>query len=178
MDDVKERYFEWMCSKIIRPGHPYNKLLHRLHEIPFTYILPMDENRMTDGYDLRYRFGHEAGIPDAIIVNALDQDECSVLEMMAALCIRCEESIMDDPDIGNRTSEWFVNMIKTLGLGGMTDDGYDEGYVDYRIDIFLRGRYAPDGNGGLFRLKHCTDDLRNVQIWYQMNWYLNEIMEN
>lgn len=178
MDEIKERYFNWICSKVIRSGHPYNKLMRRLHKIPFTYILQMDKNRMVDGYALRYRFGYENDIPDSVIVNALDQDDCSVLEMMVALCIRCEESIMDDPDIGNRTSEWFTNMIKTLGLGGMTDDKYDETYVNKRVDIFLHRRYESDGNGGLFRLKHCTDDLRNVQIWYQMNWYLNELMGN
>ena len=37
----------------------------------------------------------------------LDNKTCSVLEMMIALAIRCEEHIMDDPDVGNRTGQWF-----------------------------------------------------------------------
>lgn len=179
MSDVKEKYFRWIYDKVISPGQrPYHKLLKRLSEIPFTYILPMDENRQNDGYDLRYHFGQETGIPDRVICSEIDRDECSVLEMMAALSIRCEESIMDDPEIGDRTSRWFMTMLENLGLIGMTDDFYDQAYVDHRIDIFLHRRYASDGTGGLFRLKNCTDDLRNVQIWYQMNWYLNEITGN
>ena len=175
-DELKERYFNWMY-RIVMPSRPsYTKLLRRLNEIPFTYILPMDENRMTDGIDLRYRFGHSQRISEKDIVNHLDTEGCSVLEMMVALAIHCEEDIMDDPDVGNRTSRWFMEMIHNLGLTGMDDLNYNRQYVDGTIDIFLHRRYAPDGKGGLFRLKHCTEDLRNVQIWYQMNWYLNEIM--
>lgn len=176
-DELKKRYFNWMYGKVIECHRAsYRKLLHQLHETPFTYILPMDGNREQDGIDLRYRFGHAVGVSDLEIVNALDVHACSVLEMMVALAIHCEEDVMDDPDAGNRTSKWFMEMIGNLGLLGMDDTHYNKEYVDRRIDIFLKRRYSPDGTGGLFHLKKCHEDLRNVQIWYQMNWYLNEIM--
>lgn len=174
-NDLQERYFDWMYSRVMGDKYSYRKLLRRLNEIPFTYILPMDENRMKDGLHLRYRFGHECGWTDQDIVNRLDISSCSVLEMMVALAIRCEEGIMADPDRGDRTAMWFHDMIGNLGLSGMDDRRYNEQYVDAHIDIFLHRRYAPDGEGGLFRLRHTDDDLRNVQIWYQMSWYLNEI---
>lgn len=174
--DLKGRYFEWLYNKVMGPHYSYRRLLNRLHEIPFTYILPMDENRVEDGLNLRYRFGQSEGIPQVEIVNKLDVTDCSVLEMMAALAIRCEESIMDDPEVGNQTYRWFMEMLSNLELTGMDDANFDKGYVDHRIDIFLHRRYSSDGKGGLFHLEHCTEDLRNVQIWYQMNWYLNEIM--
>lgn len=174
-NEIQERYFDWMYSRVMGEDRRYSKLLRRLNEIPFTYILPMDENRMDDGFDLRYRFGHECGYDDRDIANRLDISDCSVLEMMVALAIRCEEGLMDDPDLGDRTSMWFRDMIENLGLTGMDDRRYNQQYVDAHIDIFLRRRYAPDGEGGLFRLKHATEDMRNVQIWYQMSWYLNEI---
>lgn len=174
-DQLKERYFNWLYNKVICSKLSYRKLLMRLHEIPFTYILMMDENRLEDGLDLRYRFGQEEEIPQVEIVNRIDISDCSVLEMMAALAIRCEESIMNDPEIGDRTSRWFMEMLRNLGLSTMDDANYNQEEVDRKIDIFLHRRYASDGKGGLFRLKHCSDDLRNVQIWYQMNWYLNEI---
>lgn len=174
---IKERYFNWIYDKVVGSKYPYRKLLRRLFEIPFISILPMDDNRKEDGMGLRYRFGYENHIPDPIIANELDLDECSVLEMMAALAIHCEEDVMDDPTMGNRTSKWFMGMIGNLGLSGMDDRRYDERLVDSHIDIFLHRKYEPDGRGGLFHLQHCTDDLRNVQIWYQMNWYLDEVME-
>ena len=83
---------------------------------------------------------------------------------------------MDDPDAGNRTPKWFMDMIGNLGLLGMDDTHYNKEYVDHRIDIFLNRKYSPDGKGGLFHLKRCHEDLTKVQIWYQMNWYLNEIL--
>lgn len=175
-NDLKEQYFNWLYDHVVESKYPYRRLLNRLHEIPFTFILPMDENRMEDGLNLRYRFGLEAGIPQVEIVNKLDISECSVLEMMAALAIRCEENIMNDPEAGDQTARWFMEMLSNLELSCMDDDHYDQSYVDHRVDIFLHRRYASDGRGGLFHLEHCTDDLRNVQIWYQMNWYLNEIM--
>ena len=94
----------------------YRKLLRELHRIEFTYSIPMDGNRAEDGVDLRYRFGYENGYSSSMISVYLDNRMCSVLEMMIALAIRCEEHIMDDPDIGNRTGQWFWNMIVNLGL--------------------------------------------------------------
>ena len=176
-NELKERYFNWMYHTVIQMHRAsYRKLLRRLNEIPFIYILPMDENRKIDGIDLRYHFGRMEGISEKDIVNGLDNEECSVLEMMVALAIHCEEDVMDDPAAGNRTPRWFMEMIGNLGLIGMDDLHFNREYVDSRIDIFLHRRYSPDGKGGLFHLNHCTEDLRNVQIWYQMNWYLNEIM--
>lgn len=174
-NQLKVRYFNWLYDKVIHSKRSYRKLLWRLNEIPFTYILMMDENRLEDGLDLRYRFGYEDNIPQVEIVNCLDISECSVLEMMAALAIRCEESIMNDPEVGDRTSKWFMDMLDNLGLSSMDDSNFNQDAVDRKVDIFLNRQYAPDGKGGLFHLRNCTDDLRKVQIWYQMNWYLNEI---
>ena len=56
---LKDRYFNWMYDKVVGTKYSYRKLLWRLYEIPFIYILPMDENRKEDGIDLRYRFGYE-----------------------------------------------------------------------------------------------------------------------
>ena len=82
---------------------------------------------------------------------------------------------MDDPRIGDRTSQWFWGMIVNLGIGAMNDDRFDEKYVDEVIERFLNREYEPDGRGGLFTVKNCDTDLRNVEIWYQLCWYLNGI---
>ena len=111
-----------------------------------------------------------------MIAAFLDNQPCSVLEMMIALAIRCEEHIMDDPDVGNRTGQWFWNMIMNLGLGSMTDDQFDKRYAEQVIERFLNREYEQDGEGGLFTVKHCKHDLRTVEIWYQMCWYLDEIV--
>lgn len=154
----------------------YRRLLRYLFDREFIYILPMDGNRYEDGINLRYRFGDEQGIEQYIIANCIDIRPCSVLEMMIALAIRCEEHIMDDPDYGNRTGQWFWNMINNLGLGHMNDKRFDYNAAKNIIDIFLNRQYTRDGEGGLFVIHNSQRDLRNVDIWYQMMWYLNKFV--
>lgn len=82
---------------------------------------------------------------------------------------------MDDPVMGNRTAQWFWNMITNLGLGDMYDNRYDERTVAKIIDIFLDRRYSSDGTGSLFKIRGCQYDMREVEIWHQMCWYLASI---
>ena len=102
------------------------------------------------------------------------RDRCSVLEMMIALSMRCEEQIMDDPDIGNRTGQWFWDMIDNLGLGNMSDSKFDSLYVDEVLQRFLNRDYKRNGEGGLFTINRRGLDMRSVEIWYQMCWHLQE----
>lgn len=178
--ELNGRYFEWMCQLVLdqrySKGLSYRKLLRFLNRVDFTYTIAMDGNREADGIDLRYRFGYENSYEKLMIASYLDNKPCSVLEMMIALAIRCEEHIMDDPDVGNRTGQWFWNMIVNLGLGSMTDSKFDEEYATEIIDRFLDREYERNGEGGLFTVEHCNRDLRMVEIWYQMCWYLDELM--
>lgn len=178
---IKNQYFNWLCDLIYGDlyveGASFMKLLSHLHFREFTYIHPMDENRYDDGIQLRRRFAlrYEDTHYQNYILNCLSAP-CSVLEMMAALAIRCEETIMDDPAIGDRKRQWFWGMISNLGLGGMTDDRFDSEYVDAVIDRLLKREYEPNGAGGLFKVRNTTEDLRNVEIWFQLMWYLDEIV--
>lgn len=176
-DQIINDYFEWLWNFTKCRGHSQNrKIITLLHNIEFRYSIAMDANREEDGMDLRYRFITEVGIPKNYqeVYGYLD-GPCSVLEMMIALAIRCEESIMDDPDIGDRTSEWFWLMMKNLGLDYMSDRKFDRDVAEEKISIFLDRRYKRNGEGGLF-VVNGRRDLRKVEIWYQMCWYLDTIM--
>lgn len=173
-DDVLNEYFEWLCSLIegnIRVS--YRKLLIYLHNTEFRYIILNDGNRAEDGLKLRYRFSDER--KDIDPKDYLDEP-CSVLEMMVALSIRCETDIMDDKDAGNRTYKWFWGMIDNLGLSQMTDNHFSKNIVSGIIDRFLDREYDPNGAGGLFTVEKSGYDLRAVEIWYQMCWYLDELI--
>ena len=175
-DYIKNEYFDWLynyvCKGRVNKNISYRKLFVLLYDKEFNFIIPNDINRARDGVDLRYRFS--LAVDDGRAMEALD-GPCSVLEMMVALAIRCEESIMDDPQYGDRTSQWFWNMISNLGISSMTDDNFDEEFVKARINTFLYRQYKPNGKGGLFYIKDCPDDLRDVEIWDQLCWYLNKI---
>ena len=83
---------------------------------------------------------------------------------------------MDDTLFGNRTGQWFWGMIRNLGLSPMNDSNFDAEFVDDVIARFLNREYEPDGKGGLFTIKNCDHDLRTVEIWRQLSWYLGSIM--
>ena len=178
-NEIINEYFEWLsyvvCGEQYEGTVSYRKLLTHLHEVEFTYILPMDENRAGNGINLRYRWALDIDEDTDYILDVLD-GPCSVLEMMVALALHCEENIMDDPKYGNRTGQWFWSMINNLGLGAMYDELYDERYVDEVITRFLNREYERDGRGGLFTIKNCKYDLRDVEIWHQLSWYLSTIV--
>lgn len=178
-DEIRNEYFDWMYSLMAKkrysPRVSYIKLFRYLHSTPFRYSLPMDVNRAEDGKNLRYRFsifnGYEK-ISDTI--KDMLSGPCSVLEMMVALAVRCEESIMDDPKYGDRTAHWFWNMIVSLGVGSQSDPFFDKEIVHDAIECFLDRDYQPNGRGGLFTVRHCDEDLRTLEIWHQLCRYLNE----
>ena len=176
-DSINDEYFEWIYNLVTNDRFSrdisYRKLLMTLHEIEFIFTIPKDRNRAEDGIALRHRFTLACGYEDMSIY--LYTRPCSVLEMMVALAIRCEENIMDDASIGDRTGQWFWGMIKNLGLGFMSDHRFDGRYVEERIACFLNRDYDPDGQGGLFTIRHCDRDLREVEIWYQLCWHLDSI---
>lgn len=175
----EQDYFDWMvrliCERRFAERVSYERLLCFLHDTEFRYSILRDSDRACDGIDLRYRFWHDHGGYDEDILDTFDDVPCSVFEMMVALAIRCEEDIMDDPGVGNRIGQWFWNMIVSLGLGGMIDDRFDEEFVEETVERFLDREYAPNGKGGLFTIRDCEHDLRDVEIYCQMCWYLNTI---
>lgn len=178
---IREEYFAWLYDIVCKNKHidgiSYKKLLRQLHDTEFTYLLSRDENRAESGIDLRYRFAITEGYEDVSeqVLDDLDMP-CSVLEMMVALALSCEENIMDDPSYGDRTGQWFWSMIVSLGLGPVNDTRYDRRLVNTALSRFLNREYEPNGKGGLFTIRGCKADLRAEEIWVQMCWYLDSIM--
>lgn len=145
-----------------------------LHDVEFTFSIPRDGDRAEYGIGLRRRFAIDKGYDD--LSDILD-GPCSVLEMMIGLAIQCEEDIMDNPAIGDRTGQWFWGMIVNLGLGAMDDSKFNKRNAEDIIARFLNREYEPDGTGGLFKIRRCDRDLRYVEIWWQLCWYLDSIVQ-
>lgn len=175
-DSVNNGYFEWLCDLInvkrFSKQVTYRKLLMHLHNIEFTWFVPHDDNRADDGIQLRRNYALDQ---NDITLSDYIHGPCSVLEMMVALANRCEVTIMDDTQMGNRTGQWFWGMIHNLGLTPMKDSNFDREFVDDVIGRFLNREYDADGRGGLFTVRNCPHDLRTVEIWCQLSWYLGSI---
>lgn len=161
---IERNYFDWLCHLVYddRFRSRYDKLLELMYEVDFTWILPMDENRAIDGAELRNAYG------------IVDVRPCSLLEALVGLCVRVENSIAQDEELGDRTSEWFWTMINTMKLSGQNDEQFDRDYCLNRFSILMNRQFSPNGEGGLFILDHPRQDLRYVDFWYHFMWYLSE----
>jgi hypothetical protein len=172
----EELYFRWLADKVRPVGEregfkTYWRLFHYLHLIEFTWCdwIPGDENRAADGQYMRYRYFDETGNPWP------DRDEpCSVFEMLVALARRINDDLVElDP---RSWSPWFWEMMKNLRLDLFDDRHWNERQVFRVLDRFLRRTYKRNGAGGLFPVQDPRDQ-RRIEIWYQMNQYLNEMAE-
>ena len=179
--ELEKGYFEWLYDLVCNDGYvkelDYDELLFHLYQINFVFLMDRDENRFYDGISLRYYYGNEVSADQKQIEKVLDDRPCSVLEMLVALALRIENELMSDPEYGNRAWKWFWKMMTNLNLGGMTNDKFDEEYVDRVIERMLARKYEANGRGGLFTIANCKEDLRDVEIWAQMNWYINSMSE-
>lgn len=148
----------------------YRSLFETLLDIPFVVVHPMDDNRFKDGLELResYFKYYDFDVEDIM-------DDCTVLEALIALAYRMEKDIMAPAHGEFDCFRWFWGMIERLGLTEFDEDGYDEGWIRQIIDRFLYRKYEKNGkNGGIFPLHFCEEDVREMELWDQMNAFLCE----
>ena len=168
-----DQYLEWLYAQVgavsnRNPERSYWKLLKHLYSKPFVWHVANDDNRASDGIDLRYEFTE--GPWSAQERQWLDMD-CSVLEMMIALARRASFEDSGEP------AAWFWKLIFNLGLIHYTDAVYNNMVqldVEDTLDDLMERTYHPDGQGGLFPLDNPMQDQREVELWYQMSAYLLE----
>ena len=178
---LREKYFNWLYDMMYKDrfseGISYKKMFKQLHDRDFIWSIKNDDNRASDGIDLRYRFSM-LYFDDNEVKHAVKvlHGPCTVLEMLCGLAIRCEESLMDDTRYGDRTSQWFWNMITSMGIQTERDNDYDHEKVAKAIDNVLFRTYQPNGVGGLFVIPGCKEDLTKVEFWTQMNWYIDRLV--
>ena len=111
----RDLYFDELVDFV--DGENLRGVLWRLYTTEFYWFddIIMDRNRAMDGLKLR----HEDK-------NAGYSVNCSVLEMLIGMAIRCERDIMHVNGAGDRTIEWFWIMIGNLGLDNPDlDDGFE-----------------------------------------------------
>lgn len=171
-----DRYFTWLCEKIAskRDFNRFSRLLYSLYKKEFFAKLASDENRIGDVATLRESYEDYAGYDSSDIPTY----EASVLELMITISERMT-IIMGDR---NDNSHWFWDILNNL-----MDENYENfdnnalkndeflSDVDIILDNFVNRRYDYYGFGGLFPLTDPIRDQRKVEIWYQMQSYLNEI---
>lgn len=181
-EEVMQDYFFWLCDyigangeEVIGQEKPYICLMEFLHNKTFVAFVHYDENRISDGEVLRKDF-KETSLYLPEDYECLDRP-CTVLEVLVALARKMDDILNWDTS-KDQTPLYFWEFIQNLGLDRADDDVFymptNLIYVEEIIDQFVRRKYASDGRGGLFPLKHAKEDQREVEIWYQMAAYIQE----
>ena len=171
---LDQRYFEWLYQKVAplndrNPAHTYFHLLEQLYKREFVSRVPNDDNRAEDSRELRWEFLGEYDIPEEIRHWAMM--DASMLEVFIALGERMAFSSEGAP------SYWFWHVLDNLGLMEFQDAYYtDRAYaiIEGILDRVIHRTYSPNGQGGMFPLRHPRGDQRHVELWYQMSAYLLE----
>lgn len=164
-------YFDWLSQMLIpdeRTRESYQKVLLGLFNTDFEWKVKYDDNRAEDGEQLRVMYENETGLW------CNNYSSCSILEMLGALAYRCENEIMYDPDEGDRTSEWFWEMLENMGLTGMDDWHFDYDKFEEIVKKLNNRTYEKDGYGGPFYIQGFRQDMRKIELWYQMNYYIQD----
>lgn len=184
------QYFRWLLDETEwHERHPGSEgVAMIMYQYEFKWFIPNDDNRGIDGLTIRSKWYQEnrSGAEEPV-------DYCSMLEMMLALAQRMENDILYDSSKGDRKAEWFWLMMRNCGLEDVCEqvsaefresgdgDGYSYGLSEMDeqltvsiLDSIVFREYDSSGFGGLFPTMTSGIDYRNVEIWDQMQGYLNE----
>ena len=171
------RYFNWLCENLNIDAIPgvfkYKTLITDLFKVAFKPYFGLDNDRVKDAMRLRELFCEYAKCD----ISLFQTDPITIFEVMVALAIRGEVHIMSNPDHGDRTAKWFYKMLSSLGLLQYTDDEYRREEVLDILSRFLNHEYEPNGKGGLFECEHPQKDMRTLDIWQQMCFWFDEVLE-
>lgn len=170
-------YLRWIISNY--GLERYSRLSRILFGIPFRSMVSMDVNRASDGIYMREDYiDHHPGSEYEVSCH-LD-GECSVLEFLTSFAARVDEAT----SYRKTRIQWVSYFIRNMGLIEFDDrffgdnperDDELECAVDERVARTLDRRYNYDGsNGGLFVLRKPPCDLRTVEYWWQMQYYVLE----
>ena len=172
---IDEVYFTWLTDRINfdfgrTNGRTYVNLCQLLHSKEFVWVVPNDDNRLEDAMELRHQFIDEAAItnPGELLLGV---PPLSVLEVIVALSARCAFAG------GGYPPTWAWRLIENLELHNMSDPigPRKAERVEDILDTFIYRNYEPDGTGGMFPLNHPQANQTEVELWYQMNAYIDEL---
>ena len=164
----------------------HNKVLELLFLTPFRIVNERDKNRVAHALSaraewLRNEYFHstpEVKMEARIKNDPMYQYEPSCLEVLFTLAERLEEQFTSESGIRQMeiTASWFWGMLCNIGLAELGDDVYDPEKAIDILNRWLDLRYEPDGVGGCFYLPG-HGDVREVEIWYQAQWYYADLLK-
>lgn len=176
----EERYFDVLYDMVGADREDltdmsYRMLLGVLDGVEFRDTRGIDSNRIQDAQELRADLIADMALDHTVVRPFMN---VSLLEVMIAIAERLGQ-ITGDED----TAFWFWEMVSNLVLDGIDDTEFWSDPESYEAEILDRAddvidiKYDRDGLGGLFLLREgvAPQDMRDTELWYQMQYYANEV---
>lgn len=173
---LRDEYLRWLEPQLRDEHDGRDKTFWTLANVMFDkeflkdipVFLPMDENRMVDGLDLRVEWARAHGKRPHIL-DVLG--ECSFLEVLIGLSRRLSFTA------GGSAPGWAWHLLCNLELNRMSDPITPAKVrrAQKIMDTVIWRTYNPDGTGGFFPLAWPDTDLTKVELWYQLNAYVAEL---
>lgn len=170
--NLPEDYIRWLEPQLRdehgNPEKTYQDLIGIMFEKEFGWVIPMDQNRLVDGMDLRVEFAHEVHIHPSAMEPL---GPCSFLEVLIGLSRRMAFVA------GGLAPGWAWQLLSNLELHRFSDPITRTKHrkVQEIMDTVISRRFAPDGTGGFFPLAWADGDQTQVELWYQLNAYVEEL---
>jgi len=170
--NLTEDYLRWLENQLRDEHSNLNKtywdLTNFMFETKFVVVVPMDENRLVDGTDLRVEFARMIRVAP---VKMERLGPSSFLEVLIGLSRRLEFNA------GGSAPGWAWQLLDNLELTRMSDPltRHKRNRAAEIMDMVMQRKYAPDGTGGFFPLAWPDDDQTQLELWYQLNAYIEEL---
>lgn len=176
----EDRYFDVLYDIVAADREDltdmsYRMLLGVLDGVEFRDTRGIDGNRIQDAQELRADLIADMALDHTVVRPFMN---VSMLEVMVAIAERLGQ-ITGDED----AAFWFWEMVSNLVLDGIDDtefwsdpESYEAEILD-RVDDVININYDRDGLGSLFLLREgvAPQDMRDTELWYQMQYYANEV---
>lgn len=172
-DVTDDEYFSWIVGLVDDETHDkHDKVLKIMYGTPFKYVVDNDVNRIEDGLNLRHIFCEDYGFELGYLTRP-----CSVLEVLVALACRINDDIMPDSD--ETAADWFWEMMRNLNLERFDDDAmhilpHSLEEVHSILTRFMFRQYVNTKSGNIFAFDKEPEDIIDTELWYQMQFYIEE----
>ncbi len=139
-----------------------------MHTKEFIWLIPNDDNRIADGHELRIEFCRIQHINSNFLTGL---GSITFLEVLIGLSKRLSFII------GGNSTGWAWQLVINLKLENMYDtlSRSKIRQVNDILDDVIWRTYHTNGVGGFFPLIRPNDDQTQVELWYQMAAYIDEM---
>lgn len=170
-------YYIWLLDAVATKAEQnnYSLAFNSLYSTPFVSYDEFDDNLKENALSLRDDFLDRSRTARKLIDIYGDINwSVGILEIMVYLATKIEDTIMSNPDYGDRTGLWFWYMMESLDIIQFDNNHFDEPNVSQKLDNFVERRYEKNGFGGLFTVDKRGFDARKTNIWQQAMTFITD----